>query len=567
MRHLRTIPKSVLIFFLFWGSYFLYLWSKILWLDAAGNLIVGGVNVWGDWAAHFAIQSQFAYYSLFATKSPFVIGQVLSYPFVSDWLAGVLTVLGVNFFLAPVLLSAVWSLVLLGALWWFFATTLRSQTTAVLASLLFLLNGGLGFIYFIQDLTTATDPLGFLLGPLPEYTAIESQAIHWISVINSMIIPQRAFVMGFPIALFVLASIWRQFFIYKKTNKIFLMLMGLILGILPLIHTHSFLAVGVILACWTIGDLTQLALTHSKKIKERLVSWVIVAGCTALLAVPLCSYFFLQNTNSHFFTWMPGWYITQDNVSFVVFWLKNWGVLPLIAALGLWSTVSAAKKKPAKIVVLFQYLPYLVLFTLLNLWLFQPFIWDNTKILVWVSVGFSALAAVGLQSLWNNPVHQYFNRALVLVLFCFSTFSGVLDAYRVIQIHDHTYQMYSADELQLAEWARVNTPRTSVWLTSDQHNHWLINLTGRQTLLAFRGWLWTHGYDYTAIEKDLTALFQNPEKNEALFAKYNISYIVIGPSEKNQWGAQEEMFAKLFAKVQSKPGYSIFKTTIEPILE
>ena len=40
------------------------------------------------------------------------------------------------------------------------------------------------------------------------------------------------------------------------------------------------------------------------------------------------------------------------------------------------------------------------LFGLMNLFLFQPYIWDNTKILTWASLGISGLAAYTLHALW-----------------------------------------------------------------------------------------------------------------------------------------------------------------------
>lgn len=557
---LRTVPKSVLFFSLFWFLYFAYFWHNALWYDQEGNFWVGHVAIWGDWAAHFTIQSQFAYRSLTAVTSPFLSGATLSYPFISDWLPAVLNKLGVSFFVAPVILSFLSSLLLVGAVWWFFATTLQSKKTAVVASFLFFFNGGLGFVYFLKDVIQAKNPLITLLNPPREYTSLEPELIRWISSINSMVIPQRAFTLGFPVAVILLIFIWKQFFVRQNPSKKNLLLTAVVLGVLPLFHTHSFLAVGIILACWSAGDLVLLWFKTRKKrnkqkIIQRLKNWMTLAVPAVAIALPLSVYFFRANTTSHFFTWHPGWYETTSFYHWVQFWFKNWGVFPLLAIFGFW--ISFFKNR-----ALHHYAPYFLLFVLLNLVLFQPFIWDNTKILIWVHLGFSGLVALGFKQLWKSELSIGFNRMLVVLLFLLSTFSGIVDTYRVLRMPLHSYQMYSAEELALAEWARVQTTQNSIWLTSDQHNHWVPNLTGRQIIMGFRGWLWTHGYDYYTKEHDVALLFTDPETNKQLFKKHNISYVVIGPSEIHNWKADPAKFAKLFPVVKKTTHYTIFLVSL-----
>lgn len=565
MHRLLNLPKSTLLFFLGWTSYFLYLWSNILWFDPAGNLMAGGVSIWADWAAHLTMQSQFAYRSLSTFTSPFLIGQTLSYPFVSDWLSGALVTMGVPIFVAPTLLSAGWSLALVGALWWFFTTLLGSQKRAIVASCLFLLNGGLGFWYFFQDILRADRPLAVLLAPPIEYTSIEAANIHWINIIPSMIIPQRAFVMGFPIALALLTIVLRNFFIRTKPPSLLKSsTLGLLLGLLAIIHTHSFLAVGIILACWSSGDILARKNTPNKKLLPRLLGWSSIALCALSIALPLSYYFFGGTVSGHFFTWLPGWYTNAAQESLVLFWLKNWGVLPPLALFGFWVALkSAPDKKTTTFDVYVRYAPFFLLFILVNLVLFQPFIWDNTKLLVWVSLGFSALATLGLEKLWRVQNRSTLSKNLAITLFCLATLSGGIDAYHTIQFKQHAYQMYSAEELSLAQWARESTPPDSIWLTSDQHNHWVSNLMGRQTLMAYRGWLWTYGYDYTAVQADISKLFQNPQESRELFATYGISYVVVGPSEKNTWNAKKHVFERLFTTVKKTENYTILQVTPE----
>src|SRR5205807_5811999 len=115
-------------------------------------------------------------------------------------------------------------------------------------------------------------------------------------------------------------------------------------------------------------------------------------------------------------------------------------------------------------------------------------------------------------------------RTLIILLFLFCIASGLIDAWRVIRFDLHTYQMYSKEEMVLATWVKKNTPLDSIWATGDMHNLWLYNLTGRQPLLTFRGWLWTHGYEYQEVERDLGKIYQNPYQSTALLKKYGVDY-------------------------------------------
>ncbi len=559
------------LFGIFWMGYFITIWSKMLWIDEEGNLWTGLVNIWGDWAAHFSMQSAFAFRSLTDFSSPFLYGQTLSYPFVANFLSGLVVRLGVPWHVAPILLSAFFSLATVWALWWFFTTILRSKNVAVLASTLFLLNGGLGFVNFFSGTLAAADPLSFILNPQVSYTNIEPQMIRWINVIDSMIIPQRAFTLGFPVALMLLTLVWKTFLREgsrkKKTVHTLpikkIVIIGFALGLLPILHTHSFLAVFVILCCWSVGDLIRVVLERDSAWRAQLLQqatgWALLATSAAAVALPLASFFILQNAGDHFISWFPGWYAAEGKIGWLAFWMLNWGVVPFFAVLSLCKQLSNKKEVAEKWSLLSQYLPFLLLFLLLNLFLFQPFIWDNTKLLVWASVGFSALAASGLQILWRSRSYVPLQKIVALVLSVSMVFSGALDVFRLQRVELHSYQMYSAEDLALAEWVRAETPAESTWLTSDQHNHWLINLTGRQPLMAFRGWLWTHGYNYSQVERDVMQMLGNPSANAALFAQYDIDYITIGPSEIHDWAADPQVFDALFPVVLETENYSIYQ--------
>ncbi len=566
-------PSSILmLYLLLWFVYFARFWSRALFMDGAGNLVAGHVNIWGDWAAHFTMGSSLAERGLWLTHSPFLIGAKFAYPYAANALSGGLMQLGLPFVSSFVVPSFIFSCLTVVALVYFYDKLFSSKAVAIIASLIFLLNGGLGFWYFGQDILNSPQPLETFTNPPHEYTRLDTQNIKWISVIDSMLIPQRAFTHGFPLALLALGWLYaagiKSEVIEKKPSPFLKKLrtfgpVAVLLGVLPLIHTHSFLAAGVILAGWSSGQVLDLALQgKTKLIKSALAKWLLVAVIAAVLAIPLLKFFILNQVGG-FIQWYPGWLASDYHMNWFEFWFKNWGITPILAIVGWW--LAGRKNKQSQVQTFYTWAPFFVLFILVNLFLFQPFVWDNTKLLVWASVGISGLAGFCLVQLWKKANHlkwfkQLALKKIIAILFLITIASGAIDAYWIQRRNLHSYTMYSAEELELAQWVRVETPVEAVWLTGDQHNHWLFNLTGRQTLMTYRGWLWTHGYAYLPVEHDVSLMFQFPEQSE-LFKKYQVEYVVIGPNEMKVWGAQPSKFDQQFAKIRQTKHFSIYKVS------
>lgn len=486
---------------------------------------------------------------------------------------------------------------------------------AILASNLFLLNGGIGFYYFLKDLANSEHPLGFILNLETQYTRIDRLGIKFINVIDSMIIPQRAFNHGFPLALIGLALIYPLFFQITKPNKKRLFRLigaGLLVGLLPIIHTHSFLVTVILLAFWSlylilipIGlptnswykkllSINQLSIkAETKKIWDHFYPVIIVAGTSILIALPILFKFFFPHVGNSFFKYFPGWLAPEYDLNWLVFWWRNWTVAPLSALIALFMIL---KNKQNRLKNFLTFSPFFLLFILANLVLFQPFAWDNTKIIIWSSLGFSALNAWLIFYLWDQSnilrANEVSREVKILDSFSFARIikknktniqriiiswqklslqlsviflaflllaSGFIDAYYQLQIKKHSYAMYTAEELELADWVKNNTDPSSIWLTGDKHNHWLFNLTGRQAIMTYPGWLWTHGYDYAQTQADVYNMYRQPENSSQLFEKYDVDYIVLGQQEINDLKANEDSLTKKFNLIYTTQNYKLYQ--------
>lgn len=566
-KSLKTFDKSSIVsflFLLFWTVYLLYFWSNAIYVDSMGNLMVTHVAIWGDWAAHFTMGSAMAYKELILQNSPFLVSAPFSYPFAANMISAVLIRNGIPFFQAFLVPSAIASILLVFVLFMFYRVLFKSQKIAILGTSAFLCNGGLGFMQFIADVLGNVAPLEILLNPPSEYTHLEDWGLEWISVIYSMVIPQRAFTLGFPLALIVLVLLYTAFFKLKENNHkryIFIAMAAVITGALPLIHSHSFLALAVIIPFWGIASLIQ-----AKHPFKAFRLWLIWLAVTALMAIPLVRLFLSENIGGNFFSWFPGWFAKEKEMNWFVFWFNNWGITPLLSLLGYFYYIKNQSSTSKKFVIGLLYAPFFVLFILLNLFLFQPFIWDNTKLLVWSSIGISGLSVYYLHFLWQSASKEWHHKnvkripayTIIGILFLITIASGAIDAWRVIRFDLHTYEMYSREELLMSSWVKTNTDSHSVWLTGDKHNNWMYNLTGRQPLLTFRGWLWTHGYDYREVESDVSLMFQYPDKKE-IFEKYGIDYALISQDEVNTWNADKASFDMLYPIELQTQYHTVYK--------
>jgi len=564
-------------YFGFWFLYFLWFWSRAISFDPFGNLISGHVNIWGDWALHFTMGSAMAYRKLVLLESPLLLHAPFGYPFLCDFISAVLIRAGVPFFRAFTVPSFLFSLLFVWALYWLYRNFFKSERTALISSLIFIFNGGIGFWIFLKDVVKAKPFWKALLYPPREYTILRDVHIEWASVISSMVIPQRSFQIGFPLALISLGLVFKYQGLQgfpengvRLSRKVFyLTLASVILGLMPITQAYAFLACFVILGFWVGSD---FVCSGRDFFRRKIQFWGGLVAVTALIAVPLLSYFIWPNlSRGSFFHWNPGGFAGGGGFGLIRFWFRNWTIVPVLSLLGavlwIWRD-NGFRQRMGKAVFSF---PFFFLFIAVNLFIFQPWAWDNTKILAWASLGMSGFAGYFLDRMFFEknfslrlfPFGPLGRKIVGGFLFFFMTASGILDAYRVQIPRLNSNQMYSAEDLFLASWVRQNTPADSLWLAAPFHNNWLFNLTGRRVLMGYEGWLWTHGYKYQNIISDLRIMFRNPQKKE-LFDKYGVDYVMAGPIEERDFKADPALYSSLFHAALTTEHYGIFSVKGTP---
>ena len=507
-----------------------------------------GQSTYGDLCLHLGIATGLQG-SAYPPEYTLIQDVLLGYPFLMDALSASMLCLGTGLQAAFVIPgSLMMGLVYLGFILLAWELT-HSRAAVVVACLLMFLNGGLGFFYALDEVWQ--DPTALKNVFTGYYAAPANMVEHnirWVNVICDMMIPQRTLLAGWTMvipALYLLVLAMRE-----KSRRLYVIL-GVLAGAMPMVHTHSFLALALISAgclVWTLW--------HAEDRRKALIDYALYAGIAAALALPqLLTWAIPQTVGgaattgslSLRFNWVNFDTATGRLIDgYFWFWVKNVGPVYLVmlpAAL-----LCKGWKRGLALGALFVY-------AAAELIQFQPNAYDNNKLFYVAFLLMLPLAARYLVTLWDR-LRGLPGRSLLAAVFLFlSLTSGVLSLGREA-VSD--YQLFSAGEVEAAEYIRDELPADAVYLTGDQHNNFVTALSGRQIVCGTGSYLYFHGVNYEKAALDARRMLEAPADSLALFEEYGVDYVVIGNSERYNYALDEAYFAENCALVYNEGGVSIY---------
>jgi hypothetical protein len=204
----------------------------------------------------------------------------------------------------------------------------------------------------------------------------------------------------------------------------------------------------------------------------------------------------------------------------------------------------------------------LALFTVSNLVYFQPISWDNSKLMLWSYLALAALVATWLETLWRArgafriPVRVFALAALLSL-----TATGAIELLLLQRVDHHTLEILSPAEMQLADEVRAGTGPRDRFLTSKDHNHWVMVRAARPILMGYTGWVWNFGFEYDRTEKDMEIMFRGGAESLRLLRQYRIHYVVIGPAERRNFNPPQDFFPKRFPVAFRSGDTEVFDVT------
>ncbi|RMF65363.1 MAG: hypothetical protein D6743_08100, partial [Calditrichaeota bacterium] len=411
-------------------------------------------------------------------QSTILAGEPLTYPFMADFFSATAVAFGLPLEFAVEWPTVLFNSITLTLLFYLSHRLVRDRRAAALVPALFLLAGGLGFLWFLKDLYLAPRPLWEFLQHLPRrYTNLREAHITWVNPTLAHLLPQRSFLFGFPMGLSVILLWWNAL---RRKQPRQAWLSGVLVGLLPLFHIHTFIVLGLLAAMFAV-----LSIFRKESTSYWLRYW-LVTGLVALpLAAPQLWYLLSSNVSLSSIRFHVGWMAESENL--VLFWLKNVGLfLPLLLLVLLLHRRLGVRTRA----VVF-YLPFAALFIIANLFLFAPFPYDNNKILVFwflLSLPFVAKLLVELR----RSGSWWFRAFAFRTLFISLIFSGSLNLLHEFQ--NNGWPELTAEEVRLAQKMRLATRPTARFLTAPIHNNFL-TLAGRAVLMGYPGHVYSHGLD------------------------------------------------------------------------
>ncbi len=641
--------------------------THILYPHKNGSVWVGQVT-YGDLAMHLGFITSIAEQTTFPPQYSIFPGHAVNYPFLCETSAASLFQLGASVRLAYIVSAFYAFVVVVFGVYLFFNQWLKRRSRAAFATLLFFFGGGFGFFYFF-DLSRAGGLLSPLLGTTGQTvseallegfyqtpTNIPALGLRWVNPIVDMLIPQRATLFGWA---FLFPCLYLLHGFAFEGNRKNVLPLAVFAGLMPMIHTHSFLALGIVSAVYCVADLITVRFG-----KKRLLAWLTYGILTCLLAAPqLFLFTFRQASESSLVRFHLNWANEAD--SYLWFYVKNLGLIFLLmpfaflvlpkrdrrifaGAIAIWIIAELIEFQPnnydnnkllfiwfafvcglvSKLIfvtghrirhavgkkyaaedlgfthrvcivaltgALLLYFLFKIAFDSANGFVIRP----GTALTLFFAAGLLLALCIGA---WRNArtdrkrlllpivplllsivltgslfvvwLRQYTRASYTLpkifgaiaLILCMLTlvllalplmspgrkrrrFAGTSAALTVafyllivsvtassvmtiVRECKSEYQVYTEDEIELAEQIRTATEPDAVILANSYHWNLVTPLTGRSIVTGTGTFLFYHGINTSEREADVASMYEEPSDAAELFETYHVGYVLVSNPER-----------------------------------
>jgi hypothetical protein len=529
----RTAPPSwsvvayFAVFLVFFGLFF----AKAAY-ERNGAIMTGEWNNLGDLGFHVAIIEGFVQGQNFPPEHPEFAGARLTYPFLCDFVTAELVAAGAPLLAAMFGQNLILAFALLVLLYRWTQALTRDGLAAMLLPVIVLFCGGLGVFTFVSEARATGRPLlDFFLKPPHAVTILWGQygdVLRWGNALTAFFLPQRAWLLGLPLALLVWTFWWQAILAAEERDRRRkLWAAGFIAGLLPLAHAHSYMVMMAMGAALTL-------LYHRR--------WREWAGFfVASVAVALPQILWITHgaaaAAGSFVAWHYGWAKPEGvSMSLFTFWLVNTGLtLPLALAAFCWP--GTPRLVPTRLA--FFLLPFAFCLIVPNFIKLSPWEWDTNKVLFYGYLALVVPISLLLARLLRGAVWAKMLGVLALALL---TISGAVDVWRVVSGAEEWAQ-FDADTVAQAHLIEQKTPPRARILSAFSSSRATL-LTGRRSLVGHPWTMWSHGLAAEARLADMKRIFAGAPEADGLLRQYQVDYVVIGPAERGELSPNEAYFAK-----------------------
>jgi hypothetical protein len=485
---IETDQLIAVLFFGFWCSLFVYFGSNfIYWQD--DNVWVKGVAQWMDIPVHEAYIQHFINRPTeqWFSVHPLNINESFSYHFLPDLISAGLQSAGfdLTWTLALPIIFASFGFLYEG---YFFFRDRHNATIAALVMSSLLLFGGIGFLYRIYN------PQHFLnFFYETSLFAAENKIFQsdFPNIFCDILFSQR----GIPFGL------WMFFFTIRRYEKLGIANATLLLisnGIMMLSMIHGSVALHF-----------YLGIAFLLNPNKRLLKFILVLFLESVIIYLI---FFKSSSQNGYFGFISGFYYGPYSMG----WLRFWGASTfMLLPLSLYFLYRSKKIDHHSLFFLF-------IFVFINFVKLQPNMWDNIKLFIFSLPFIYERIFIGIFSIAHHNKRYAF---LFLSLICLWS-SGAWDVKDVVFSNRLDFQLFSKEDVYLAETVKQVLPKNTTIIIENKHNHFALQILPHHPLLGFQFNLNTYGHDYRAL-KDRINFILNGGDDDELIKERNISAIII----------------------------------------
>jgi hypothetical protein len=520
-----------------------FLWSGAIQRLEDG-LWAGHEYLWSDWPTHIGIVTRFAWGENFPPQNTLYAGLPLSYHHLSDLTPAGMVVLGMDPVDALPLHSFLLSIVAALAIWAFIRRLALAPSIATLGTLLFIMGAGLGWFATLGTLQEYGDLARVLVDKPWDEQAVRELNIRFYNPYLAFLMSQRAYLYGLPLAMLMLTTLVSA---VRRRDLGRFALAGVVGGLLPLAHLPTLLA----MAMTTPFLVLLLTPRFWRDPLHRIpwAGWILFHAVWIAVAMPQLLVQLGGGAGAlASFRIQLGWVADPD--PWWWFWIKNAGLFIPIAVIGL---LGRRVLPPSSRGVVLALMP---IFVIANVAVFQPWDWDNHKILVYWFLGAAIVAAAAVVHGWRSS-----RRSVVRFVLAAAVLTMILSASleNLDQFEGHMrYRMITSEQIRVAELVREVSEPDAVIVTGMQSHDPVMMLSGRQVLMGYWGQLWVSGIPYEERQAEVVEILQLGPRADQLIARHGVDFVVIGPQERADQQADEPGFAARFPVAAATDEWRIY---------
>jgi hypothetical protein len=518
---------------------------------------------YGDIPLQLTQISKFAFSSDLNFYDPIFYGESLRYHFFLNLFRGLILAITGSWSVA-----VMWPLYLLvigitALVFLIYRKILKDKFLALASFIIFFLGSGFGWIDVISG--------NFGTSVVRLDAVYPFQNVDFGAPLLLVLTHQHIFIFGLFLFLLCLYSV---FLVLNGGGRKEMILATLVFGLLPLSHVHSFIALSALIAV----ILLWLLIKKNYLIFKKLFTVSIIAS---LLAIPQLIYLFagksLIGAEGSFTTFRFGWMLKEGiggatfpslersffSFPYMDFLWMNFGIILPLFVIGIiylfvkYRRANELEKSDFGLIPVFA-IGGLFLFIITQFIQFQPWDFDNNKILVYFLFLASPIIIWLVSKIFKNKL--VIRNILVVCVVLFATLTGLLDlSDRVLVSKANLHTIFDINARDLAKYIDQNVKEDELVLTGTSHLNPVASLAGRSVLVGYPGWLWTRGIDYGERKSEIDRFYREPSIDAGILKEYPIAYILVDDLVKKEYAISLERFDQLFEREFEKGNYILYR--------